>query len=668
MFGWCFYSAPDMYVDVVLHSERGSTAEIYYADTNEVLAPDRSSRHAYPEGESRLLLPINQKSISTLRFAPSKSDNTVTVTRLRVIDRVGVILDKIDPTRVRAGNQMEQASVKNGTLVLTPTTGATDPYVFVNIGNGLVAKDHTGSPWVELTLVLLLGLFLLRLSPPPVDRPALGVYAPLLLGVACIVLVAAFLMTTSRSVNPDETMHIGAARYYLDNWLPPAVGDLRVASDPEAYGPWGFSYLDEWDICYFFAGKLAVVLSPLIADESIRFRLLNVLMLFVLIRVCLTRKFALPLVSLLLISPQVWYVFSYFNGDAFALAAACLAVFYLTDRSSFLFDDTPAPSFAWHDWRRSGRKYLLAAALISLVLLSKRNFWSVLPFIALIWASRIGVVNWLGVLVGAIALLSFSALSFESQFAFARTYSGTFFALFCASSILFCAMLAWRIHLRPDVFKTVLRVTAKAAIVVVLTLFISAPRIVWDRAINGNAAQKNEKLLETENHYAIYDLKPSTIRQGRGLVTNRLEDRGYSLGDLFAPALNWQGKTVATFFGAYGYTQYATPSFIVTSLFALATALFLLSLWQAKLMEGWNEVLVMVTMMAVVVGNSILASWIIGFQAQGRYLFPLLPFAFLHLNGQRLPIATNSAKVLMAFSTALGIYSFLYYGLTNLVQ
>jgi len=668
LYGSYFYSAPNMYLDVVIHSERSSTAEVYYADSGEILSQERSSRHAYPEGESRLLLPINQKSISTLRFDPSQADNTVTVTRLRVIDRVGVILDKVDFNGVSAGNQMAEVAVKNGKLVLTPTTGSSDPYVFLDIGNGLIARDHVGSPWMELTLLFFLGLYLWRQPAAPTERSALGAYAPLLLAVLCIVLLAALLMATSRSVNPDETMHIGAARFYLDNWLPPAVGDSRVASDPDAYGPWGFSYLDEWDVCYFFAGKFAVVLAPFIPDETIRFRLFNVLILFVLVRICFMKKWALPMAPLLLVSPQIWYVFSYFSGDAFALGVACLTVFYITDRSFFLFDQSPGPSFSWHYWKSAWRQYVAPAALISLVILAKRNFWIAIPFVALIWSARIGLIGRLETALTAITLLAFSVLSLESEHSLSKTSLTTFSVIFGVSALLLCLAVARRIYLRPELVKWFRQASWKMALIIFLVISISAPRIVWDRFINGSSAEKAALQITTKNQYAVHDLKPDTIKQGGGLASNRLKDRGVALTTLFASPWNWHVTTVRSFFGAYGYMQYFTADSIVSALFVLAMTLCGLSLWRAKREEGCVEPLVILAMMIVVIGSSILASWIAGFQAQGRYLFALLPFAFLHLNTRLPRPAADVATALVVLSTALGVFGFLYYGLNNLVR
>ncbi len=124
---------------------------------------------------------------------------------------------------------------------------------------------------------------------------------------------------------PDEYLHRSAARYYIDHWLPPKVGD---AATLDSYSrDYGFSYLNETDAVYFFAGKFARLISPLVSNHDIGFRLFNVVLLAVLAYLCAMRPRAYLVFLPLLLSPQIWYIFSYFNGDAFPLFLAMLIAY-----------------------------------------------------------------------------------------------------------------------------------------------------------------------------------------------------------------------------------------------------------------------------------------------------------------------------------------------------
>ena len=154
--------APCMYLDVVLQATTASTAEAYYAGDNEPLSEQRVSRQAYPVGESRLLLPINVAAIAKLRFDPTQIDAPVTVTRLRLIDRAGVVIDNIGLQRVVSGNQIRKLTLTGNTLLIEPQFGATDAGVTINIPPAQAAARSTIPDVLFVTLALLPLAWLLR--------------------------------------------------------------------------------------------------------------------------------------------------------------------------------------------------------------------------------------------------------------------------------------------------------------------------------------------------------------------------------------------------------------------------------------------------------------------------------------------------------------------------
>ncbi|MFR0657246.1 hypothetical protein SB719_22135, partial [Pantoea sp. SIMBA_079] len=70
-----------------------------------------------------------------------------------------------------------------------------------------------------------------------------------------LVVVMALLSPLAPSAHPDEFLHIADARHFGAHWLPPSLssGELAPSYTNNVYG---VSYLYEWNIVYWFAGKV----------------------------------------------------------------------------------------------------------------------------------------------------------------------------------------------------------------------------------------------------------------------------------------------------------------------------------------------------------------------------------------------------------------------------
>jgi hypothetical protein len=190
------------------------------------------------------------------------------------------------------------------------------------------------------------------------------------LSIPCIVSVTVaaglifVMMNTSRfNAHPDEHLHFKAAQYYMSYWLPPEVGDAR---SEYTYSYFGISYLDEPDIVYFLAGKFSKALSftelsPFLLIRAFNFALFVVLLL-ILLKYSLQSE--IPFYGILLLSPQLWYVFSYFNGDAFGFF---ISIFLVLELSKFIREPEKAmPSIKIGFW-------------LGMLLLAKRNYYVLIP-------------------------------------------------------------------------------------------------------------------------------------------------------------------------------------------------------------------------------------------------------------------------------------------------
>lgn len=200
-------------------------------------------------------------------------------------------------------------------------------------------------------------------------RGALSWLSPLAM-TAVLLMVCAMAGVSAFNAHPDEKDHVGAGQYYMTYWDPPAIGDERAKG---AYSNYGVSYLNQLDAVYFFAGKFARVVKPLAGQDYLSLRYFNVALLGLLTVLCWRlapgrRVLFLPL----LITPQAWYVFSYFNGDALPLAltfvAACLLSGILDARSG---------SMSWRIAR--------LGLTLGLLAISKQNYYVFLAFLVCWW-------------------------------------------------------------------------------------------------------------------------------------------------------------------------------------------------------------------------------------------------------------------------------------------
>ena len=188
-----------------------------------------------------------------------------------------------------------------------------------------------------------------------------------LLGAGILALMVAMATGSRLNVHPDELDHINAARYFITYWDFPALDDPRLA---HSFSNYGISYLQQLDIVYFFAGKFAHLILPLAGKDYIALRFFDIFLYAILMVLFLRlpddRKIAfVPL----FITPQLWYVFSYFNGDAFPTFLT-FCIVYLAARL-----DPPVAPLPLTLRDKDARRLLYMGLLLGLVVVSKQNFY-----------------------------------------------------------------------------------------------------------------------------------------------------------------------------------------------------------------------------------------------------------------------------------------------------
>ncbi len=190
------------------------------------------------------------------------------------------------------------------------------------------------------------------------------------------VLALVFVMASISKPNrhPDEFVHIYAGEYYYDHNIPPAIGDPDIS---HTYSNYGVSRLHSGEIVYLFAGKFGKILENFHLSSYFSLRMFNVFLLLSLILLSISRYDFRVLLIPLLVSPQIWYVFSYFNSDAFALFVVILSGYQLSSDESMLNKALCSSKINW----KSILVFVVCGVLLSLLLLLKKNFYFYYVFI-----------------------------------------------------------------------------------------------------------------------------------------------------------------------------------------------------------------------------------------------------------------------------------------------
>jgi hypothetical protein len=194
--------------------------------------------------------------------------------------------------------------------------------------------------------------------------------------VASAVMVGVMGLRSPGNAHPDELLHFRAGQYFREHWLPPPVGAPEAAT---TYSWYGMSYLDQGDIVYWALGKATALgkrlgLAPAAAMRWFQLSLYWGLVVWMIFR---ARTFT-PALGFLLLTPQVWYVFSYINGDALPFALLTVVLVELG------WPDSSVRSFLSGTQARPGVGVLVIAAAIGLLAVSKLNYLVSIVFVG--WA------------------------------------------------------------------------------------------------------------------------------------------------------------------------------------------------------------------------------------------------------------------------------------------
>lgn len=585
-------------VDLQVVTDNRTKFKVYYSDSSENWSEKRVAEVLMEPGVTEYSMRLgNLKKIKNIRIDTTERKANVRVISL-VISQPGFAPVRIDSpeqfSKIVVGGGVEDFSYSAEGFMVKPATK--DPNVFYSIPT--LVKENIVAAQLSRVLVMVLFAFALSFASRALFFECRFV---LPLGLIVLTLITVMASISDYNQHPDEIFHVKAAKYYMDHNLPPVIGDPAVEN---TYSQYGISRLNSGEISYFFVGKFAKILEPLqIADFRV-FRFFNVALFGFLLLVAVYKKPFRILLCPLLFSPQIWYIFSYVNSEAFAMVVILLIAYQMV-----------VPDSAWNR--------LLSTS-------GKSCAWWEIP----------GVVVLLGVL-----------LLLKPNFYFFGIYIFLYFV--------------WRMFFGKTEIsqRTIIRVCLVALAGIAVFVGVRA----FDSSINN--FEKSERILEAREAYAKDAYKPSTPLDKKFLYL-QMKDRGVTI-DTVLNIYYWGEKIFRTSFGEYGYTSVAASYGYYDFVRYLSVVVLLVISFFAIKNGGWEGLgLVVITFVSAILLliAAFYQAWAVDFQAQGRYLLPIVGMFSMFAYHMKDKLANLPCVSVLACMYLVSLYSFIFVGLAGIVK
>lgn len=469
------------------------------------------------------------------------------------------------------------------------------------VSSGRVLSIITGSCY---TIVLMMAAyFLCRWFTKELEQTedTFGklTYWIFLAGIVGAVCLCVYMGTRSPFwLNPDEYEVRSAVRYYTTHWMPP---DLRSDEISDAFAVYGTSRHSEWNTFYFWAGKLGQFFS----DAALQSRWLNMSLLAIMAGIVIKncrKQFALLFV--LLLTPQLWYLFSYTTSDGLDFFWGFLAVYELMKEDSLLNRLLREPIS-----KKKLPGYFLISLLFVNLFWAKISFYSVLLFLFLILLVRL----------------------FDEQG-----------------------------EDRKVLFK-------KYMLLVGITFGIFAVRyMITDFPYYG--FHKYQVINEVMELRAAYEYKPSTPpleQAGSIYLYNKGVPLSLFFGEMQFHKILF--RTFTGFFGSYDFGMadwyYMAMAFLYTALFVCVIR----ELSREKSRKKWLELSAVVGCIVVQYLLIFINGYFVDFQPQGRYMLPALLYVSYLVYTCREGRNHKVIRLILCATCVLSLYAFLSVGIANMI-
>jgi hypothetical protein len=584
------------YVEVTIDSPEPTLLKIYWAkDGQPYSEKNKAQLRVVPKQTKYGFFLTNLTDITKLRIDPHQHHGTSTIKKIS-IQQAGfksIHFESIPEfSRLKpVFGIIEYGISKNG--LFTKSLGNDPQFEF-----DFIPKKSPFNPYIEATRIVALCLFLWLLyhygAPLVKDLQ----YVQLFLAIIFI-LIALMATTSSENVHPDEYVHLDAARYYRNHWLPPRVDSPEIR---HTYSVYGVSRLNTDEMSYLLTAKFSNLFTPFHITEYQALRLFNIFLFGIILLYIILRPVVRPLALPFLLTPQLWYTFSYCNSDAFAFFLyfiICCQVILPDSMLNTLLNKQLSRKYLFN--------YILLSILFSLLFLAKKNFFILIPFLLFFYLWK----NW---------------------------------------------------HVSKQLKKEFL---IRLLILVLAGLSVAGARRAGDYYVNGFDRAKKLAILQEQTAKPTY--KPSTELHKKHMYLY-MKARGNSL-ERIIKFDKWFGKTFRSAFGVYGYFTLSASDDYYKIVQWLGTS-FLFFFICSIIMKGGlqNNILLFAGLGCGIslIGISLWHSWTSDFQAQGRYLFPIILLLGI-IYFQTKDIFQKRIFNFFVFSMfAVSLYSFIYIALQNI--
>lgn len=401
-------------------------------------------------------------------------------------------------------------------------------------------------------------------------------------------------------LNPDEYHTLSAVNYYFSHFMPP---DMRDPAIIDSYAIYGTTRHSEWTLFYFLTAKI----GQFFADPIIRVRFFTTVTFCIMAGIALKNvKKNWALSAMLLLTPQVWYLFSYCTSDSLDFFMSFLCMYEVMKKDSMLNRVLDEPFC---------KKQLLYMALLGLLfvqpLWGKPTFYVVLIFIFLI--------------------------------------------------------LLIRLFYTPKTERKVL--LYKYIGILGFTLGIFAIRYMITDFPYYGLFGKYRVYMDMMEQTALPGYKLSTPALERAYSMSFME-KGVTLGELLTGFDFNKNlfRTFAGFFGSYAFGARDWYYMAIAVLYLAILAYLLVQAFRKRDSQTWWEIgaaaLSMFIQYALIVYNA----WVVDFQPQGRYLLPILFYTAYLIHRADSESQSKVLRILLCLTCLLSLYSFYTVGIPNLVS
>ncbi len=276
-----------------------------------------------------LRLPIGLSDIKTLRIDPGERKGVRT--EISEISLYNLSIGKVSFSQQGGFEKFEaiqHVTELKSSSKLSFVADGNDPGFIVDFSTTMSPP----SPLLMIAQAALLALILLSLCSRLgwLIKDLRWMPAALLL-VGCSIVVMA--MISRQNSHPDEHVHLAAASYYSANFIAPQVCSKE---SQYTYSTYGVSRLNNREIAYYVSGRYLQLVDFLPVADYLKLRFFNIAMFFVLVLLAFSHVRARYLFLPLLLTPQAWYLFSYYNSDALSLFVVSLTAYLVFIPQSIL--------------------------------------------------------------------------------------------------------------------------------------------------------------------------------------------------------------------------------------------------------------------------------------------------------------------------------------------